>query len=74
MTEIQSITFASDVVEISFFETEENQGPIQEARTILIPVHVLPEALEELRDAALHVVDEAQVVKRSPPDRLVRRR
>lgn len=70
--EVQSVAFSDDFVEVSFFEPESNTGPVKEAKTLVIPVALLEEQIADLHDSVSQLIDEALILKRNPPDRLVR--
>lgn len=70
--DVQSIAFGSGGVEISYLEPRESDTKtgISEYRTLVIPMGLVENELEELLDAASQLLDAAGVARRDPPQTL----
>jgi hypothetical protein len=68
----QSIAFSGSHVEVVYLEPRDSEGPIQEYRTLVVPVTVVAEQIPEVFDALQQLVDHALLVRRNPPERIRR--
>jgi hypothetical protein len=71
---IQSVAFGPNHVEIAYLESRDIEGPIQEFRTLVVPLDLVEDQMGEVFDALQQLVDHILVLRRNPPERLQRAR
>lgn len=67
--DVQSVAFGQGGVEVSYtqpYETDQATG-IQEIKSLLVPIHVIPDAIDEVLDSIDQMIKAIHVERRQPP-------
>lgn len=65
---LESIQFADEGIIVSFLDPARQHPQVQEVTTKIINPDAVPEAVGELIEAVIDLIDAAHLVVRNPPD------